>query len=302
MHALDPSNTEHNPDSGPPKERLRSAQVTQIYSQSLLGSLAATLGGIVFASALWIAEPHPQIIAWIVFYFSTSVAHFVVTKAFFRSKTTAENIVGWGRWHWAVTASGSLAWTYAVIFLFPTDLHLQIFMIIFVGGIVSGAAAIYSPTREYLTSNVVILMPLAGHFLYLGGGYNITIGLLLFMFGLVMFVVGNSVHRLYAELLGIRFEREDLIDDLSNQISVRKQVETDLREARDALELRVAERTAELGERNLALSEEIVERRKVEDALRASEDAYRSLSENIPGIVYRIWPDRKEVRFFGTGL
>ncbi|MDQ1239851.1 MAG: hypothetical protein QG577_2037, partial [Thermodesulfobacteriota bacterium] len=231
MVALEPIGNEHDSHSGSSKNRLRSAQITQIYSQSLLGSFSALLGGIVLAIALLIAEPRTEIIAWILFYFSTFVAHFVLIRAFARSQPSDEKISKWGRWHWAVTATGSVAWTYAVIFLLPTDLHLQIFMIIFVGGIVSGAAAIYSPTREYLTSNVVILMPLAGHFLLLGGGYNVTIGSLLFMFGIVMLKVGNSVHRLYAELLSIRFERQDLIDNLTNQISVRQQVEADLREA-----------------------------------------------------------------------
>ena len=45
-----------------------------------------------------------------------------------------------------------------------------------------------------------------------------------------------------------------------------------------------------------------MERKRIESALRLSQDAYRSLSENIPGIVYRFWPSTDEIRFFNSRL
>ena len=73
------------------------------------------------------------------------------------------------------------------IFLFPENfLHLQIFMIIFVGGIVAGAVALYSPTNEYLQNIIVALLPLAGQFFYHADVYNITVGSLLVMYGAIM--------------------------------------------------------------------------------------------------------------------
>lgn len=67
----------------------------------------------------------------------------------------------------------------------------------------------------------------------------------------------------------------------------RKQSEAALQRAREELEQRVYERTAELGEVNAALRAEIEERKRVEAALRASEGRLRRLVEsNIIGIVY----------------
>jgi PAS domain S-box-containing protein len=67
-----------------------------------------------------------------------------------------------------------------------------------------------------------------------------------------------------------------------------KQVEEALRSARDELERRVHERTAELEEANEFMSLEIGERRRAEHELRSTEHRYRVLAENIPAVTY-IW-------------
>lgn len=67
----------------------------------------------------------------------------------------------------------------------------------------------------------------------------------------------------------------------------RIEIEEDLRRNQAYLERIVAERTTELERINRKLQQEIVERRKVEDALRKSEERYRRLAENAPDVVYR---------------
>ena len=67
-----------------------------------------------------------------------------------------------------------------------------------------------------------------------------------------------------------------------------KGVEGELRAARDELERRVAERTAELEEANAMMALEIGERRRAEADLRTAEHRYRLLAEQIPAVTY-IW-------------
>ena len=57
------------------------------------------------------------------------------------------------------------------------------------------------------------------------------------------------------------------------------------------LESRVAERTAELTQANVDLKQEVQERRRTEQALRDSEQRFRSLSDNSPEIIYTLDED-----------
>jgi PAS domain S-box-containing protein len=64
---------------------------------------------------------------------------------------------------------------------------------------------------------------------------------------------------------------------LVEDVSERKKSEEALKQAHAALERRVEERTLELSSANLKLEQEIVERKRVEDELRNSEQKYRAL-------------------------
>jgi PAS domain S-box-containing protein len=83
------------------------------------------------------------------------------------------------------------------------------------------------------------------------------------------------------------------------EIIERKRAQNDLQKAKDELEMRVEERTADLKKTNVLLNQEISERRRAEEKLTKSEQSYRSLAENIPGIVYRVFlRENNRIQFF----
>ncbi|MFC1859070.1 ATP-binding protein [Thermodesulfobacteriota bacterium] len=79
----------------------------------------------------------------------------------------------------------------------------------------------------------------------------------------------------------------------NREIDQRKEAEEALRKARDDLEKRVEERTSDLTESVLELQKEIVERKRVEEALRGSEEKYRTLTDNLSVGVFRSTPGPK---------
>jgi adenylate cyclase len=77
-------------------------------------------------------------------------------------------------------------------------------------------------------------------------------------------------------------------------ISERKELEERLLLMNDELELRVMARTSEIEEVNEMMSLEIGERRRIETELRETQDRYRQLVEDLPGVVYSWTPLQDE--------
>jgi PAS domain S-box-containing protein len=88
------------------------------------------------------------------------------------------------------------------------------------------------------------------------------------------FLKPNQTAREVERLLGTIRERED--------------VDNELRRARDELEARVLERTAELEKANQALQAEIAERTRAMQALETSQERYRHLFDNANDIIFTL--------------
>jgi len=91
----------------------------------------------------------------------------------------------------------------------------------------------------------------------------------------------------FAAWLSVLRGRQRWRIDLEQAVSERRQAEEALRRARNELEVRIAQHTAELGKTNQALQAEITERQQAETALRESERQYQSLTENSPVGIFR---------------
>ncbi|HYA87783.1 MAG TPA: PAS domain S-box protein, partial [Nitrospirota bacterium] len=97
--------------------------------------------------------------------------------------------------------------------------------------------------------------------------------------GMGIFLINGMLISLMAEAKIRAQVRASKVVELELEVNRRKQVEEKLNEAYAELELRVEERTIELFNMNESLKAEIIERKKTEDIVRASEQRYRELFE-----------------------
>ena len=86
-------------------------------------------------------------------------------------------------------------------------------------------------------------------------------------------------------------------------ITERKAAERELREARDQLEVRVQERTAELAEANMALEEEIAERARAEEVVVQKSAELQAVFHALPDLYFRMEADGTILDFqAGSGM
>ncbi|PAX56142.1 CBS domain-containing protein [Brunnivagina elsteri] len=115
--------------------------------------------------------------------------------------------------------------------------------------------------------------------------------------------MASAIAILQQKVEGKTAQLTQINQSLLTEMAQRQQLEVNLQTANEELELRVQERTAELSQANRLLQEEIQERQQIEKSLRSSELSYRTLAENLPAIVYRLFPaDNNRMVFFNNML
>jgi len=227
--------------------RIRAAQISQLYSQSLPGLLGALLSAVILAAALREVVPASYLLIWLGCYVVVQLPRYALMASFHKAHPTGEAAMQWGKWFTIVTVASGLVWGMAGVFLYPKDSVVHQFLIaLFLAGIASAAAVVYSLRwSTYLVTIIAVLFPLSGRFVFEGDEVHIIMGAVIALFALVLILTGTSMHRLHMDALRLGFENSDLIDSLILQNS----------------------RAEEL---NRCLEEEIAERKKAEGSLKAS--------------------------------
>jgi PAS domain S-box-containing protein len=101
-------------------------------------------------------------------------------------------------------------------------------------------------------------------------------------------LLGSPIGPIFSVLVAALLGRlRDLSLGLRIQLSKREEIEDALRNAQDVLELRVAERTADLEAANEQLQQEVAERKQTEELLGESEAKYRELVQHANSVILR---------------
>ena len=243
-------------------QRLCSAQVEYLYSHMLPGLYAGSIAAAVLAAALWDVVSHNRLILWLGCFLSIQVVRRVSYSSFRRASPRGWN---WGLRFILGTSAVAMLWGAVPLLLFPggSPFH-KLFIAVFLCGVAAFNAIAHSPRREcYVPSILLVLLPAAGRFFYEGTEGAITVAIATVVFAAAVLVLATAGYQWLSDTLRLRFEKDDLVGALQK--------------AHDELEVRIEERTLELSRANDLLRQEIVERKRMEEALRESEDKYRLL-------------------------
>jgi len=241
-----------------------------LYQGSLLPTLLMFINGAVCAFLLWSPERYLLVSVWLG-WLSALVSLRVIQVAAFRSATPERRADPvWGRMFLLGAAVSGLTLASAAVVLVPVEnFQQQAWVFGLIGAATLSASIAYAASiPAFLTFTLPCLLPPIAY-LFWGGDVPMRgwgwLGMTLLV---ALIVVAWQVNRLIQRGLIRRFQNQALIDELQQaqinsaqlnaelgrEIDQRRKAELDLREAQAELEVRVALRTGELEEANLALS------------------------------------------------
>ncbi|MGV6397284.1 putative bifunctional diguanylate cyclase/phosphodiesterase [Pseudomonas caspiana] len=241
-----------------------------LYQGSLLPTLLMFINGAVCAFLLWSPERYLLVSIWLG-WLSALVSLRVIQVAAFRSATPERRADPvWGRMFLLGAAVSGLTLASAALVLVPVEnFQQQAWVFGLIGAATLSASIAYAASiPAFLTFTLPCLLPPIAY-LFWGGDIPMRgwgwLGMTLLV---ALIVVAWQVNRLIQSGLIRRFQNQALIDELQqaqinsaqlntelgHEIDQRRKAELELREAQAELEVRVALRTSELEEANLALS------------------------------------------------
>ncbi len=235
---------------------IRAEQVRLLYANLPAGLLAGLLSALVLVSVQWDVIRHAVLGTWFGTLVLVSLGRYLLARRYRRTVAAAAA----GRWEtrfaFATLLSG-FVWGAVALYLMPDQVPHEVFAIVVLAGMTAGAVVSYSPVpRVALYFVAPALLPLTAYLFHAGGRLHIDMGMLSFVFMVMML---GLVHRLHETTLGslrLRFENIDLVSVLAREKSATEDLNRDL-------------------------MTEIGERARVEEGLRENEARLRAVVDNV---------------------
>jgi diguanylate cyclase (GGDEF)-like protein len=266
-------------------DRPEVLQIRLIYSHLPSSQAVALANGIVLALVLSFVTEAAIVVTWLAVLVLFTLARLCLGLSFGRAVPSAAAMPAWRRYFVAGAVASGLVWGSAGVVLYaPESIMHQVFLAFVVGGMVVGAAATLTPIFSvFVLFTVCAVSPLIARYLVTGDPIHNAMAGMGVLFLAAMLVIGKRIHDTVADTLRLRFENQGLIAHLTatarHAASLNNDLiatQNDLRRTNEALESRVAERTAELEEANRCKDEVLAQLE-----FRASHDALTGLVNRV---------------------
>jgi signal transduction histidine kinase/CheY-like chemotaxis protein len=232
-------------------------QVRLLYANLPLSVFVSLINGVILALVQAMAIELRQVVIWLMCLFLVTVGRGVLGVRFANSIVSTANVGRWRLWFLAGVVAMALVWGAAAFVLYPPDsAALQVLLAFVLGGMVSGAVAILTPLfLAFLIFASGALIPIIVRFAMAGDDMHYAMAALGAVYLVAMLAVGKRVHRTIFQSLELSFENRALVTHLTEEKSRVEAINADLvsaqealKKSNEALESRVAERTAALQE------------------------------------------------------
>ena len=253
-------------------EQVREAHVLGPY-----GMTATVLNSLLVYFIMRDVLPPVPLNAWIALLL---VASCIRIGLLLRFKTIADGPFDPARWK-KIFLSGLLfmgvVWgALGIIPMGGATLAHQVFAAFVLGGMAAGAASAYSVLKSgYIAYSIPALGPITIHFFLMGDAFHLAMGLMMLLYGTLLWRISSQHYRANTTSLMLRFENRSMVAELKTanerlngmyqslmaEMSAKQDAEAKLRAGQEQLEKKVRDRTVEV---------------------RRSEALYRAIARNMP--------------------
>ena len=212
-----------------------------LYARAPIAQATVVVNSLLVAAVFWRLVPPARSIAWVAGLWVLAAARIALVRAYGRAAPSPAEAARWAR-RFAVAAflTGAGWGAAALAFYVPgAPLH-QLFLAFVLGGMSAGAASsncTYPPA--FVLYVVPALAPMVVRLAIEGDRVHAAMALLVSVFGVAVGTIARQLGGTVEQALRLRFANEVLVEDLTE---TRRRLER----ANAELELRVADRTAEL--------------------------------------------------------
>ncbi len=193
----------------------------------------------------------PWLVMWLVVLGVITAARVWLLRSYVRTNPPASEATPWARRFIIGTAGAGVIWGLAGLFPFHGGSYVhEVFIAFVLAGLSAGAMSTLSSFRgAYLAFLAPAIAPYAIRLTLQKGEMYLAMGVMLFMFISMMFIISVRHYRSVAASLRLRYDNLDLLADLATAAE-RKQA------ANQELEGKVQDRTKELAQANIVLEAE----------------------------------------------